>query len=150
MSVEAERNIFDQSRSTLVNIYISGNYLQTFSFQISISTPPTKMMIQAILVLASICNAVAFAPSSAMRNTRSMQMSSTEKMVGASIEVNGGVYPHIIADNSVLRRHFVDRFIAPLRFLLSTYILIQYCRRGLRPIGHAKITRSCPRSLPPP
>lgn len=64
------------------------------------------MMFQAVLVLATICNVVAFAPSSAMRNTRSMQMSSTEKMVGASIEVNGGVYPDILAKNFLLRPEF--------------------------------------------
>ena len=47
------------------------------------------MMLQVVLVLATICNAFAFAPIGAVRNAR-MQMSSTEKMVGASVEVNGG------------------------------------------------------------
>lgn len=50
------------------------------------------MMFQTVLVLAAICNAFAFAPTGAMRSTRSMHMSTTEKMVGASIEVNGGVF----------------------------------------------------------
>ena len=51
------------------------------------------MMLQVVLVLATLCNAFAFSPIGAVRNTRSMQMSSTDnKMVGASIEVNGGTF----------------------------------------------------------
>jgi hypothetical protein len=56
------------------------------------------MMLQAVLLLSAMCSISAFAPSGAMRNARTMVMSSTEKMVGASIEVNGGTHFQPILD----------------------------------------------------